>query len=119
VRVVRQGTSAAFAERDAVLQIVDNLLRNAIEASPPGAEVRVVVKGGGAPVQIEVIDRGDGVPEGLVESLFEPFTTSKPGGTGLGLWLSHTAATSRGGDLRYDREAGRTHFTLTLPGRPS
>ena len=40
MRVVRQGTSAAFAERDVVLQIVDNLLRNAIEASPPGAGER-------------------------------------------------------------------------------
>lgn len=119
VRVVRRGSGAAFAERNAVVQIVDNLLRNAVEASPAGAEVVVVVEENGLNTNIAVIDRGEGVPGSLVENLFEPFITSKPGGTGLGLWLSYTAATSRGGDLRYDRASGETRFTLTLPARPS
>lgn len=118
VRAARRGSATAFGERNVVLQIVDNLLRNAIDASPPGGEVEIVVTDGEESAEITVVDSGEGVPEAMAESLFEPFVTSKPGGTGLGLWISYTAATSRGADLRYRREAGRTHFTLTLPRQP-
>jgi signal transduction histidine kinase len=118
VRAVRRGTATVVAERNVLLQILDNLVRNAIEASPPEATVDVLVSGDEEQVQIDVVDRGDGVPEKLADNLFEPFFTSKPTGTGLGLWLSHTAATSRGGGLRYGRNGGETHFTLTVPVQP-
>ncbi|MEZ4299496.1 MAG: HAMP domain-containing sensor histidine kinase [Polyangiaceae bacterium] len=154
ITITCRGDARVIGERDAVVQIVDNLLRNAVEASPDGAEVEVVVARGAtgdaspaslgdgespaslgdgeslaslgdgaspassAGARIEVIDRGEGVPMHLADDLFEPFVTSKPGGTGLGLWISYTAATSRGGDLKYDRASDRTRFTLTLPSRP-
>lgn len=119
VRVVRRGSRGAFAERNVVLQILDNLLRNAVEASPSGEEVEILLSEDGQNTILEVLDRGEGVPPRLVENLFEPFVTSKPGGTGLGLWLSYTAATSRGHELIYHRASGVTRFSLTLPGRPT
>ncbi|HEY1547828.1 MAG TPA: HAMP domain-containing sensor histidine kinase [Kofleriaceae bacterium] len=108
VELVRRGATTRLVDRDAVVRIVDNLVRNAIDASPDGAAVEVAIDG----ATIDVIDRGPGVPAGQV--LFEPFVTSKPDGTGLGLWMSLALAEARGGTLRYRRDDGMTHFTLDL-----
>jgi signal transduction histidine kinase len=108
VELVRRGTSTWLVDRDAVVRIIDNLVRNAIEASPEGSAVEVAIDG----ATIDVSDRGPGVPDGQV--LFEPFVTSKPDGTGLGLWMSLALAEARGGTLRYRRGDGMTHFTLEL-----
>ena len=108
VALARRGSSTRLADRDAVVRIIDNLVRNAIDASPDGGAVDVVIDGS----TLDVIDRGPGMPDGQV--LFQPFVTSKPDGTGLGLWMSLALAEARGGTLRYRREAGMTHFTLDL-----
>ncbi len=106
----RHGEATRLADRDAIVRIVDNLVRNAIDASPEGGAVEVEI----AATSIEVRDRGAGVPEAQVATLFEPFVTSKPEGTGLGLWMSLALAEARGGTVRYRRAAGMTHFTLDL-----
>ncbi|HEY1817749.1 MAG TPA: HAMP domain-containing sensor histidine kinase [Kofleriaceae bacterium] len=108
VKLVRRGSSTRLADRDAIVRIVDNLVRNAIDASPDGAAIEVAIDG----ATIDVIDCGPGVPEGQI--LFEPFVTSKPDGTGLGLWMSLALAEARGGTLRYRRADGMTHFTVEL-----
>jgi signal transduction histidine kinase len=108
VELVRRGASTRLVDRDAIVRIVDNLVRNAIDASPDGGAVEVVIDA----ATIDVIDRGTGVPDGQV--LFEPFVTSKPDGTGLGLWMSLALAEARGGTLRYRRDACMTHFTIDL-----
>jgi len=118
VRASRRGTATVVAERTVLIQVLDNLLRNAVEASPAKAAIEVVVSRDDEHAQIDVIDRGDGVPDDLVDDLFEPFFTSKPTGTGLGLWLSHSVTASRGGSLRYGRSGDQTHFTLTVPVQP-
>lgn len=110
IRIVRRGAGVRVADRDAAVRVLDNLLRNAIDASPDHAEIDVVVDGR----SIDVIDRGAGVPEAQVASLFEPFVTSKPDGTGLGLWMSLALAEARGGTVRYHRADGMTHFTFVL-----
>jgi signal transduction histidine kinase len=93
------------------------LLRNAVEASPPGARVDVQVRSGGDGARVIVTDRGPGVPVERAAELFEPFFTTKPGGTGLGLPLARAVASAHDGTLTYAREQDRTLLTLTVsPG---
>jgi signal transduction histidine kinase len=93
---------------------LDNLLRNAVEASPEGATVQATVHDDGMVLSIRVEDRGPGVPPGRAGELFEPFFTTKPEGTGLGLAISRAIARAHGGDVVYGRNGDATHFELTI-----
>ena len=64
-----------------------------------------------------VSDEGPGVPADLADRLFEPFVTGRAGGTGLGLSVTAAIARAHDGEVRYEREDGRTRFALFLPAR--
>ncbi|EYF03802.1 sensor histidine kinase [Chondromyces apiculatus] len=113
------GSAHAHVDPDACARAVDNLLKNAIEASPAGAEVSVRVTRRDEGAALDVEDRGPGVPEARVVELFEPFFTTKPDGTGLGLAVSRAIAVASGGHLSYQREEGVTRFALSLPSSSS
>jgi signal transduction histidine kinase len=67
-------------------------------------------------VQIQVEDHGSGIGAEALKTLFEPFTTTKPGGSGLGLYISHDIVKRHGGRLAVSSEPGRgTTFTVELP----
>ncbi len=115
VELKATGTSTTSIDADAVTRAVDNLLRNAVEASPRGASVEAAVSAdAGGSTRIDVVDRGPGVPAERREELFEPFFTTKPDGTGLGLALARAVASAHRGTLTYARERDATRFTLTL-----
>ena len=109
------GEGVADADPESVARAVDNVIRNAVEASPPGGQVRARVVATGAEVEVRVQDRGAGVPPARANELFEPFFTTKAEGTGLGLAISRAIARAHGGALRYRRAGDETHFSLTLP----
>lgn len=89
----------------AVRQVIDNLVRNAVEASAPGDDVEVEVVG----EAVEVRDRGPGLPAKLRSRLYEPFVTGRPEGTGLGLAVSQRIARALGGRILHaDRAGGGT-----------
>jgi signal transduction histidine kinase len=108
-----------------------NVLLNAAEATSLGGVVRVWVEGGGdtegAHVRVRIQDGGAGVAPELRERIFQPFFTTKPGGTGLGLALAQRTAEEHGGSLTLateqsseltTNERGAT-FVLELPLAPS
>jgi len=65
---------------------------------------------------LEVEDDGEGLPEAVRGRLFEPFVTTKPTGTGLGLWLARTLALNNGGELILTSQVGKgTKVTVRLP----
>lgn len=98
--------AATVASPSAIRQVFDNLVRNAIDASPPGATVEIIVRAG--PV-VEVRDRGEGIQEVVKQRLYEPFVTGRPEGTGLGLAVCQRIARAHGGDLVHrDRGGGGT-----------
>jgi signal transduction histidine kinase len=74
-----------------------NLGRNALEAGPPGGALRLVANVESRAWRFEVHDQGPGVPAGERESVFRPFQSRKPGGTGLGLALVAKVARAHGG----------------------
>ncbi len=80
---------------------VGNLVRNAIEASPPASRVTVSVDGDPQWGEVRVSDRGPGLPEDLGDKVFEPFFTTKNerGGTGLGLAITRDMISQLGGEV--------------------
>jgi signal transduction histidine kinase len=109
------GEGAAQADPESVARALDNVLRNAVEASPAqsAVEVRVAVENGEVEVLVE--DRGPGVDAARAGELFEPFFTTKADGTGLGLAISRAIARAHGGELTYARVGAVTRFSLSLP----
>jgi two-component system, NtrC family, nitrogen regulation sensor histidine kinase NtrY len=107
------------ADRDQVVQVLTNLVQNAIDAiaGREGARVRVRVEPGEREHALFVVeDDGPGIPEEIRERLFEPYATTKPNGTGLGLAIAQRIAVEHAGELRHasPREGG-TRFELWLP----
>jgi signal transduction histidine kinase len=99
-------------------QVVINLVRNAAQASPARAPIRVVLdEGPGGEVRIQVIDRGSGMPADVLARLGEPFfTTRGHRGTGLGLGISRRIVAEHGGQMAFQSAPGEgTTVTITLP----
>jgi signal transduction histidine kinase len=95
-----------------------NLVRNAVEASPPGGDVEVEARDGGGEAVIEVRDRGPGLTPEAQASLFRPFFTTKERGTGLGLALAKKVADAHAGRLEVAaRAGGGTVARLVVPAR--
>jgi signal transduction histidine kinase len=115
LRAANGEEALASADADALARALDNLLRNAVEASPPGEVVEATVAADDSIVRVRVDDRGAGVPPERVSELFEPFFTTKGDGTGLGLAISRAIARAHGGELSYVRDDGVTRFELVLP----
>lgn len=115
ISVSVSGNVTASIDAGAIARVIDNLLRNAVEASPASSTVDVTVADQPDRARVVVSDAGHGVPPEATARLFELFFTTKAGGTGLGLALSRAIAIAHGGGLSYDRTKGKTHFTLEIP----
>jgi signal transduction histidine kinase len=109
----------AGAERDLVVEVVANLLANAIEATADRAgRVRVTGHAEGGTVRVCVEDDGGGMAPEVLAHVFEPFFSTKkdPSATGLGLAVSRGLVASAGGDLTLDSAPGRgTRARVELP----
>lgn len=97
-------------------QALLNILKNAIEASPEGATVRIAVKQVDDSAFITIADEGVGFDESTRERIFEPFFTTKGSGTGLGLPMTQQIVEEHHGELAVHSEQGRgTIFEISLP----
>ena len=97
-------------------QAVTNLIRNAIEISPPGTEVLVEGASRDGTVEIGVTDRGPGVAPDDRQTIFTPFFTTKESGTGLGLAIAREFVTAHGGRIDVeDAPGGGSRFVIRLP----
>lgn len=107
------------ADADQLVQVLTNLVQNALDAIGTDAERRVTVslrQPDAAHVVVRVEDDGPGVPAEIREKLFEPYATTKPQGTGLGLAIVQRIAIEHGGEITYrDRPEGGACFELRLP----
>jgi PAS domain S-box-containing protein len=99
------------ADSARLAQILDNLVRNALAHGR--SPVRIVTTSTCDDAFVVVSDAGDGVPDGLLDRLFDKFATRGGDGTGLGLNLSRELARAQGGDLTY--RADTCEFVLRLP----
>ena len=121
-----------FGNRDQLVQVFLNLIKNAAEAigmdaidgeielktafrpgvrmNSPGSKTRVAL-----PLEILVRDNGPGVPDDLMRSLFDPFITTKPSGSGLGLALVSKIIGDHGGVAECESQPRRTIFRVLMP----
>ena len=108
----------ASGQERAVIQILVNLIGNAVRHSPEGAHVRLSFATTAGTASVIVADEGSGIDLADQQRIFERFerADAKQGGTGLGLAISRRLARSMGGDVTVDSEPGSgSRFTLTLP----
>jgi two-component system sensor kinase FixL len=101
-----------------IQQVFINLIRNAAEAvmDSPHREIRVSSRAIDGVVEIRIDDSGRGIKPGMMDMLFESFTSSKPGGMGVGLSISRTIVEAHDGKLSaVNREGGGASFCVTLP----
>ena len=120
--VVADPSAVASADAHRLRQILHNLIENARVHGGPS--LRVEVRGGSRP-GVVVADDGDGIPDGLVDSVFAPFEglarhREGPTGVGIGLSVARELARRMGGDVSYRRQEGWTIFEVALsPARPT
>lgn len=115
------GNPQVDGDRVQIQQVMINLLRNAVESmldcDPDQRQILIRSKLVDERVQVDVEDRGPGLPELDRDSLFHPFITTRPGGMGMGLAISASLVTAHGGELWHDDPDNRGavfHFTLPL-----
>ncbi len=119
-----------IGDRGGLIQVFLNLVKNACEAVPAHdgqvsittayrQGVRVAAPGGEEvlqlPLEICVIDNGDGVADEIRENIFDPFVTTKASGTGLGLALVAKTVSDHGGIIECESGSGKTTFRVLLP----
>jgi len=97
-------------------QVFRNIFKNAIQAMKCRGEIRIVARGDGKSVQIDVCDSGPGIPDALREHLFEPLGTLSKRASGLGLAFCNRVIQSHGGTISWleDRRPGAA-FQIKLP----
>jgi two-component system, chemotaxis family, CheB/CheR fusion protein len=96
-----------------------NLVQNALDAMEPGGTVTLAGQHMGTYVQLQVRDTGVGIPAARRATIFEPLYTTKPGGTGLGLYIVREIVAAHHGQITLESIEGQgTTFTLSLPLTP-
>jgi PAS domain S-box-containing protein len=117
-----------MADREQMRRVMDNLLRNAVEAMPEGGTVSIraenvsLSREDGLPLdegdymKILIQDQGVGIPEELLQKIFDPYFTTSRGRTGLGLTSAYSIILQHGGHIAVESEVGAgTTFAIYLP----
>ena len=110
---VEPDVPAIQADAARLRQVLQNLVRNALEAMPSGGRLAVRVRRAEGAVEIDVADTGAGFADEA--PVFDAFFTTKSKGTGLGLSIVHGIVTDHGGTVRVRSQPGDTCFTVSLP----
>ncbi|HBB41186.1 MAG TPA: hypothetical protein DC005_07090 [Proteobacteria bacterium] len=105
--VVAEGDAELTGDREQLRQALVNVVRNAVQASPPGAAVRIVVRKLGEAAEVAVVDRGRGMSEEERGHLCDPFFTTRAAGTGLGMSIVKRIVAAHGGQLEVESAAGQ------------
>jgi PAS domain S-box-containing protein len=101
-------------DRNKLKQVLLNLFKNCAEAMPGGGKITVKASTRETGVLLEITDIGTGILPNI--DIFEPFATTKAGGTGIGMVVVRQVVTAHGGSITYDSEPGKgTSFFIALP----
>jgi signal transduction histidine kinase len=98
-----------------VRQVLINLMLNAIQAAPRQGNVACRVERNGQALLVQVDNDGDYIPQERMEHLFEPFSSQRADGHGLGLWVTYQIVRQLGGEIVAESVPEQTRFTVRLP----
>ena len=98
-------------------QVLLNLLRNAIEASPVGGTIRIATRCEGDDLVLEIVNPAEAIDDQALGRAFEPFYSTKARGTGLGLGLVKRVVEEHGGRIRLDADGQEVQVEIRLPLR--
>ena len=113
-----------LGDPDRIVQVLVNLLANAIKYSPKGTPVQLRVEAVDHCWRVEVEDKGPGIPKAFQDSIFQKFAQAEPldtrqkGGTGLGLNIARALVLGMGGHIGFTSVPGSTVFRVDLPEVP-
>jgi len=103
-------------DQEKIEQVLLNVVKNAVEATPTGGSVSVAIVTERGNARITVSDTGIGIPDDVMEKIFDVFYSTKKNGAGLGLSISKTIIEAHGGTLTAENNpAGGARFTISLP----
>jgi PAS domain S-box-containing protein len=103
--------------RERMTRVMENLVRNAVEAMPDGGTLEVKVATRQNQARIEVKDSGPGIPPQAMDRLFQPFNTTKQGHSGLGLAFAKKAVEAAGGSIEAKTSDKGTVIVVAVPAR--
>ena len=110
------GVPEAPVDPTQIKQVFLNILMNAVESMPDGGKLDVKIKYIDGSVKIYIVDAGKGMKQGVLQNIYDPFFTTKPSGTGVGLSVSLKIIEDHGGTIDAISEQGKgTTMLLTLP----
>lgn len=113
---LRAGDTTLMLDPKQWTRAILNVLLNALEACPPDGRVRLFSRVSGDACEIEIRDDGPGIPKETAERVFEPYFTTKPGGTGLGLSLTRGIVEEHGGTINlYAAESHGCQVVINMP----
>jgi signal transduction histidine kinase len=99
-------------------QVIQNLVRNALEASTYDGHVGLWITAGDTnTVHIRVTDDGPGIPPEVLQRIYEPFFSTKETGTGMGMAIVHSLVAMHGGKIEIETSSTGTRFDVTIPQR--
>jgi signal transduction histidine kinase len=107
----------ATVDSGKIHQIIQNLVRNGLEATSYGGHVGLWITDGNHTVHIRVTDDGPGIPAEVLPRIFEPFYSTKDTGTGMGMAIVHSLVTMHGGKIEIDTSPNGTRFDVVVPQR--
>ena len=114
-----RGTAKLRGDRSLLEQALLNLVLNAVEAMPGGGVLRLEVRLQGEEIILAVQDDGPGMKQEILDRLFEPFLTRRPGGTGLGMAIVRRTVEVHGGKVGVQSRSGKgTRVEIHLPKMP-
>jgi signal transduction histidine kinase len=120
IRIDRAGEEGeGYFDPAQMRRALDNLVRNAIHATPAGSRILVAARREDGMLILSVHDQGEGPPPEISDHLFEPFVTGRAEGTGRGLSIVYEVAAAHGGTARLAGVGTGTTFEIVLPWQPS
>jgi signal transduction histidine kinase len=118
VELVARDPLIARIDASKLRQILQNLVRSAIDAVATDGRIAVTIRGDAENVYLRVEGDGRGIPDAIQQRIYDPFFSTKQSGTGLGMSIVHSMVMLHGGTIDVRSSPNGTRFEVAIPRRP-